>query len=215
MLLQYPAMWRAQQRGRVPLHASVCTVGGPSGPGRMTVLLAGPGGVGKSTLVHAELTGGARYTSDNICVSDGRSAWGVVEPLRLAAGRRERGGRRMPHGRRELPWPGRAGCLVPGRLVVLARGRAGVPAVTPCDPGRAARILLAGTYMAGELRRYWAFAAALALGTGVGTPHPPIEAVAAALARGTDCVTVALGDRPGPALRELLGAAGTDTEVRR
>ncbi|HEY4993158.1 MAG TPA: hypothetical protein VII33_13875, partial [Nakamurella sp.] len=50
VLVQYPALWWSGQRGRAPLHASVCTVG----DGR-TVLIAGPGGVGKSTLVNAEL----------------------------------------------------------------------------------------------------------------------------------------------------------------
>jgi len=211
VLLQYPALWRAQQRGRVPLHASVCTIGSADG---ITVLLAGPGGVGKSTLVHAELVRGALGTCDNVCVSDGRSAWGVVEPLRLPVRRHDRRGRRMPHGRRELPWPGRADRLTPARLAVLVRGSGGAPVVAPCDPAEAARTLTAGTYMAGELRRYWAFAAALALGTGVGAPHPPIEAVSAALTRGTDCVKVALGDRSGAPLRDLL-IAGADAEVSR
>src|SRR5580693_255225 len=77
VLLQYPALWWSQQRGRVPLHASVCTVGSDDG---RTVLIAGPGGVGKSTLVNAELARGAIATSDNLCVSDGRTAWGLLEP---------------------------------------------------------------------------------------------------------------------------------------
>ena len=82
VLLQYPALWRSQQRGRPR-----CTP--PSAPlaaaeGR-TVLLAGPGGVGKSTLVHRELLSGAVPTCDNVCVSDGQYAWGLVEPLRLPA----------------------------------------------------------------------------------------------------------------------------------
>ncbi|MGH7762359.1 MAG: hypothetical protein ACREOY_13255, partial [Candidatus Dormibacteraceae bacterium] len=91
VLVQYPALWRASLRGRAPLHASVCTAGG------MRPLLAGPGGVGKSTLLMQELAAGAVAIADNICVSDGTTAWGLVEPLRVEGG----AGRPMPHGRTE------------------------------------------------------------------------------------------------------------------
>lgn len=226
VLLQYPALWRSGQRGRVPLHASVHTVGGPDGP---VVLLAGPGGVGKTTLVTAALGRGAVATSDNLCVTDGHTTWGLAEPLRVpgdgpATGMHSGRGRRMPHGRREAAWPSRARQLTPGHLVVLARGDGPGPAVTPCTPEEAARFLVAGTYMAGELRRYWGFAATLALGTGAGPPHPPIEQAAAALAGRLPCHKVLLGARPGrehldgdpadgagAALHALLGAAGERT----
>jgi hypothetical protein len=220
VLLQYPALWRSQQRGRAPLHASVCGLGAAGGGlgaagglgagGDQTVLLAGPGGVGKSTLVHGELLNGALSTCDNLCVSDGQSAWGVVEPLRLPAEAHGAQGRRMPHGRREAAWPRRADQMRPARLVVLARG--GVPAVTPCDPAVAARYLVAGTYMAGELRRYWAFAATLALGTGAGASHPPVQDIADTLSRRLPCLQVTLGDRPGAPLRDLLSTTAV-TEV--
>jgi hypothetical protein len=211
VLLQYPALWRSQQRGRVPLHASVCHLGAAEGPGASevrTVLLAGPGGVGKSTLVYGELLAGAVAACDNLCVSDGHYAWGVVEPLRLPAeASRAFGGqgRRMPHGRREAAWPRRTDRMRPDRLVVLTRG--GRPAVTACDPALAARHLTAGTYMAGELRRYWAFAATLALGTGLGGSHPPVQEIADTLSTRLPCLLVTLGDHPGAPLRELLGAA--------
>jgi hypothetical protein len=208
VLLQYPALWRSQQRGRAPLHASVCGLGEADGP---TVLLAGPGGVGKSTLVHGELLGGAIATCDNLCVSDGQDVWGVVEPLRLPAEMHGGRGRRMPHGRREVAWPQRADLMRPDRLVVLVRG-GGKPAVTRCDPGLAARSLVAGTYMAGELRRYWAFAATLALGTGVGGSHPPIQDIADTLSTRLPGLQVTLGDQPGAPLRELLSATAV-TEV--
>ena len=201
VLLQYPALWRSQQRGRAPLHASVCGLGGDES---QAVLLAGPGGVGKSTLVHGELLSGAISTCDNLCVSDGQYAWGVVEPLRLPAEAHDGTGRRMPHGRREAAWPRRVDRMRPGRLVVLARG--GSPAVAPCDPALAARYLAAGTYMAGELRRYWAFAATLALGTGLGGSHPPVQEIADMLSTSLPCLQVTLGDRPGAPLRELLSA---------
>jgi hypothetical protein len=199
VLLQYPALWRSQQRGRVPLHASVC---GLAPAGGRTVLLAGPGGVGKSTLVYRELLHGAEATCDNICVSDGRVAWGLTEPLRLPAEVHGHRGRRMPHGRREAAWPRRTGELAPDLIVVLVRGSR--PGVSRCDPVLAARHLAAGTYMAGELRRYWAFAATLALGTGLGDSHPPVQQVAQELTGRLQCLQVTLGDRPGPTLRELL-----------
>jgi hypothetical protein len=204
VLLQYPALWQSQQRGRAPLHASVCGLGAADD---QAVLLAGPGGVGKSTLVHGELRSGASSTCDNLCVSDGQYAWGVVEPLRLPAEAHDGTGRRMPHGRREAGWPRRAEEMTPGRVVVLTRG--GTPGVAPCDPALAARYLVAGTSMAGELRRYWAFAATLALGTGQGGSHPPVQEIADTLSTTLPCLQVTLGDRPGAPLRELLSATAT------
>jgi hypothetical protein len=209
VLLQYPALWHSQQRGRSPLHASVCTAGGSR-----AVLIAGPGGIGKSTLVAGELARGGVSTCDNVCVSDGTTAWGLAEPLRMpsdlsAAPRR---GRRMPHGRREAPWPRRADSLVPGQLLMLTRGTGAAPGVAPCNPAEAVRSLTAGTYMAGELRRYWPFAATLALGTGVGEVHPSVHATAVELASNLPCLRVTLGGQPGPPLRELL-SAGTKAGV--
>jgi hypothetical protein len=201
VLLQYPALWRSQQRGRVPLHASVCRL---AADGRV-VMLAGPGGVGKSTLVHGELLNGAVPICDNVCVSDGQDAWGLVEPLRLPAEIGAGNGRRMPYGRREAGWLRRTDQMAPDLLVALARGSA--PGVTRCDPALAARQLTAGTYMAGELRRYWAFAATLALGTGLGSSHPPVQQIAQELSERLPCLQVTLGDRPGAPLRELLNTA--------
>jgi hypothetical protein len=206
VLLQYPALWRSQQRGRAPLHASVCGLGAAGG---QTVMLAGPGGIGKSTLVHGELLNGAACTCDNICVSDGQYAWGVVEPLRLPAEEHGGKGRRMPYGRREAAWPRRTVRLQPDRLVVLARG--GQPATAPHSQSLAARHLVTGTYMAGELRRYWAFAATLALGTGLGDSHPPVQAIADTLSSRLPCLQVTLGDHPGAPLRELLAITTTQT----
>jgi hypothetical protein len=207
VLLQYPAMWWAGRSGRAPLHASVCTLGRDDAA--RTVMIAGPGGVGKSTLLQAELSDGARCTCDNLCTSDGHSAWGVVEPMRvqvdsrLAFGGR---GRRMPHGRREIRWPSRMVTLTPDMLVVLRRGTADIPVVRPLNPEQAARVIVAGTYMAGELRRYWQFASTLALGTGVGMAHPAVEAVAAALVARLPCWEVVLAKSPGARLAALLEA---------
>ena len=208
VLLQYPALWRSQQRGRVPLHASVSTVGPPGG---RTVLIAGPGGIGKSTLVNAELARGARVASDNLCVSDGRTAWGLLEPRRVPAGAHGGGhGRRMPHGRREAPWPDRVDELQPDLVLVLRRGTGEAATTAPCPPEEAARSLVAGTYMAGELRRYWAFAATLALGTGLGGTHPPVEQVARALTARLPCLEIRLGANQGASGSVLPEATGAE-----
>ncbi len=199
VLLQYPALWRSQQRGRAPLHASVCRLAGSDG---RAVMLAGPGGVGKSTLVHGELLNGAVPICDNVCVSDGQDAWGLVEPLRLPAEVGAGKGRRMPYGRREAAWLRRTDQMAPDLLVALVRG--GQPGVTPGDPALAAPPRMAGTDMAGELRRYRALAATLALGTGLGSSHPPVERIAQELSTRLPCLLVTLGDRPGAPLRELL-----------
>ena len=201
-LLRYPALWWAGTRGRAPLHAAVCMVG----DGRV-VLLTGPGGVDRSTLVNLELAGGTA-TSCNVCVSDGAITWGVVEPHRIEDGR----GRRTPHGRAERPMRNRVPSLVPDRVVVLRRGDDETGSVRPCRPWVAERSLVAGTYMAQELRRYWAFAATLGLGTGIGPAHPPVAQVAAALARGLPGLAVTLPNRPGPRLAELLDTAGLEPE---
>ncbi len=211
VLLQYPALWWGQRRGRAPLHASVCSVGPDHG---RSVLIAGPGGVGKSTMVNAELESGAVATSDNLCLSDGRTAWGLLEPRRVPAGEGgNKHGRRMPHDRREAPWQGRVDELVPGMVLVLRRGAATTTTSAPCDPNEAARSLVAGTYMAGELRRYWAFASTLALGTGVGEVHPRVDEVARTLTAGLPCHEVTLGERPVTPLGSLFAPTFVDDGV--
>ena len=199
VLLQYPALWAAGTRGRMPLHAAALRIG------TEVLLLAGPGGVGRSTMLlealgSSDAAGDTRCAcSDNLSVSDGQAVHGLVEPIRIECA----GGRRMPHGRGECELPNRAKVLVPDRVVVLRRARGGVPTARPITARRAADVLAAGTYMAGELRRYWAFAATLALATGRGPACPRVTDVATAFAR-LPAVEITLGDRPCPSLVELL-----------
>jgi hypothetical protein len=194
-LIQYPALWWAGAVGRAPLHASaVETEAG-------VLLVAAPSGVGRSTLLVRELGRGGRTTGDNVAVSDGETVWGLVEPVRVDGG----GGRRMPHGRREMPLTGRAVSLRPAAVVVLERGDPDRSALVPCAPEAAARALVTSTYMAGELRRFWALAAELAAGTGRGPAHPPVADVAAGLTAALPCWTLRLG-RDGARLGELLAA---------
>jgi hypothetical protein len=201
VLLRYPALWWAGTRGKAPLHAAVCTAGE-----RRTVLLVGSDGVGNSTLVNLELAGGGSAICDNLCVSDGVTAWGVVEPPRVEDG----GGRRMPHGRAERSMPNRLLSMVPDRIVLLRQGRDETGSVGTCRPGVVERSLVASTYMARELRRYWAFAATLALGTGIGPAHPPVAQVASALASRLPADMVTLPNFPGPRLAELLDRTGEE-----
>jgi hypothetical protein len=193
-LLQYPALWWAGTRGRVPLHA-------PSyARRRVTPLLAGPSGVGKTTLLARELADGASAVSDNLCVGDGERVWGLVEPMRAD----HLAGRRMPHGRREGDLPNRVAVLTPDRVVVLRRGDGRRVEVRPLDAEVAARVLSTGTYMAGELRRYWSFAATLALASGLGPAHPPVVEVAQAFANRLPCLEVALPKAEGHRSSDVL-----------
>jgi hypothetical protein len=197
VLVHYPLLWRAGWRARVPLHASV--VHTPGG----TLLLAGPGGVGKSTVLVRLLAEEAVATADNLCCADRTSCYGLVEPLRTDAGGAV--GARTSHGRVERPLPARVPALSPDRIVLLERGPR--TAVTVAKPAEAARALVAGTYAAGELRRYWAFAATLALATGRGPAHPPIAEVAGWYADRLPCLRVRVGD--GATVSAALLCGGT------
>ncbi len=144
-LLQYPAMWWASRRGAAPLHAPALAHRGTG------ILLAGPSGVGKTTIVAGGAHLGAVATADNLVVSDGVTAWGVVEPVRAEGG----AGRRMAHGRRERALANRVPSVRPDRVVVLRRATPGEPAsVVPCSAEEACRELVTGTFVAGELRRF-------------------------------------------------------------
>jgi hypothetical protein len=77
----------------------------------------------------------------------------------------------------------------------------------------AARALVTSTYMAGELRRYWVFAAVLAAATGRGPAHPAVADTASRLTTRLPCWTVALGREPGARLDDLLSRAEVETWV--
>ena len=193
-LLHYPVLWWAGTRGRAPLHASACVAD------RFTPLVTAPGGVGRTTLVLDLVRAGGLTTGDNLGVGDGSMLWGLVEPIRLEDGT----GRRMPHGRREATMVGRVEALAPDAVVVLERGSSERASLQPASVEAATRSLVASTYMAGELRRYWAFAATLAAGTGLGPAHPPVGDVAEAFAANLPCFSLVLGRSHGARLAELL-----------
>jgi hypothetical protein len=191
-LLQYPALWCAAMRGRAPLHASGCTVG------ERSVLLVAHSGVGRSTLLLGAIGTGSHATGDNLAVGDGERVWGLVEPLRVDDG----DGRRMAHGRRERPFPNRVTALEPGAIVVVERGGDDTR-LRPLDAGATVLALVSSTYGAGELHRFWPFAALLAAGLGVAPAHPPVEEVARRFAAELPSYTLSLG-RTRPSLAHLL-----------
>ncbi|TDU83937.1 hypothetical protein EV138_6401 [Kribbella voronezhensis] len=198
VLVHYPALWLAMQQGLAPLHVSVVRIAG------VAVLLAGPGGVGKSSLVSREMAAGGRATCDNLAACDGTIAYGLAEPIRLPAELTEPGGRRTYHGRREHGWETRLRSLRPELIVVLRRGLQPDPRLRPITESEATRAIVAGTYAAGELLRFWPIAAALAMATGCGPAHPPVQQVAATLAARLPCLELQLGRQPGAGLTELL-----------
>jgi len=155
-----------QTRGFHPIHAAaVLTEEG-------TVLLAGPSGVGKSTLAVAlALTPGARLLADSFVVQRGREVIGVREPVLIDAWSRQWLGT-CPEGLREIEWRyglGRVGVHVTpahtaahgqaGLLLFPYRARA--PHVRPLEGAEAYQRLSAVDMIINDLRRYWAFAAVL------------------------------------------------------
>lgn len=198
VLVHYPALWWAALHGLAPLHVSVLELDG------VAVLLAGPGGVGKSSLVARELEAGASATCDNLAASDGGTAFGVLEPLRLPAGAGDAGGARAAHGRREFPWHGHVPQLSPDLVVVVRRGDAEAEAVRPVPADAAARALVAGTFAAGELRRFWSLCAVLGLATGRGPVLPAVDDVARTLTDRLPCYELELARAPGRSLYSLI-----------
>ena len=205
-LLQYPALWWAGvQHDAVPLHVSAARIG------RAGVVVAGPGGVGKSTLLYGLARDDGIPVSDNLCTYDGSLLHGLAEPVRLEAGpglrqrRLQRG--TMPHGRVEQRWAVQESVLLPSLVLVLSRGTEARSTVRPVSNEIAARTLTAGTYAAGELRRYWAFAATLALGAGLGPAHPAVDEQARGLTQRVCCAEVVLARRPDASLAEIVELA--------
>jgi hypothetical protein len=193
VLVHYPVLWRAGWRGRVPLHAAALRLRDRG------VLVVGASGVGKTTLARAEVAEGAALVSDNLVVSDGETVWGVVEPVRIEGG----DGPRTTHGRRLASMAARRSQTRVDLVVVLRRD-GGTSGCRPIAPEAATRELVASTYLAGELRRYWGFAAALTAGTGRGPVHPGVDRVAEQVCLGATCFELELGDRPAAHLSHVI-----------
>jgi len=189
-LIEYPALWRAGHRNRAPLHAFAwCN-------GDSTPLVVASGAVGS-----LELGSGGCVTGHNLAASDGSTVWGLGERFPVTG-----------EPEHDVSMPGRADALTPDSVVVLMRGASSTPSLEPCSPGTAARALVATTYAASELRRYWSLAAVLSRATGVGPTHPPVVATAGAFALNLPGFSIALGKGAGALstlLRELPRGAFT------
>jgi hypothetical protein len=194
VVLHYPAMWRAGWRGRAPLHAAALVVRDRG------VLVVGPSGVGKTTLARAEVAAGAALVSDNLVVCDGETVWGVLEPIRAEDG----DGPRTTHRRRLVSVGRRRTRHTSVDLVLVLRRDGARTSRRALTSPEAAREIVASTYGAGELRRYWGFTAALAAGTGRGPAHPGVGLVADQICAGATCVELHLGDRPAARIGEVI-----------
>ncbi|NUP48350.1 MAG: hypothetical protein HOW97_13740 [Catenulispora sp.] len=145
-LVHYPALWQAGIAGAVPIAGCVLMVKGRG------VLVSGPSGVGKSTLLAHELAAGATAISDNLVALDppNRMAHGLVEPLRADFSQLPPGiatplpRRRTTRGRGEGHLNRRADSVSVDAVVLLRRAGA-VPGLTRLGPGAAARELAAAT----------------------------------------------------------------------
>ena len=78
-----------------------------------------------------------------------------------------------------------------------SEGSTNEPTLRRCRPEVAERGFVTSTYEAGELRRYWSYAATLAAGTGAGPAHPPVSEVASDFVAARPCFSLSLGTQPG------------------
>ena len=124
-----------------------------------------------------------------------------MEPVWITSGR----GRLRARRRGEIPIKGRVPRLTPDRIVILRRAPDEPFRTAPCDPDTAARALVTGTYMAGELRGYWVVAATLAAATGLGPAQPQVDEVARRFASELPCLEVVVPNESGLRLADLLG----------
>ncbi|MBX3026843.1 hypothetical protein KF840_18195 [bacterium] len=166
-LVYYPCFWWLEHRGLGhPIHA-----GGVQLPDGI-VALAGPSGVGKSTLVAGLASDPtARLLSDTFLIQRGTSVRAVPEPLLLDQWSRGWLGSNadvllpIPHryslGRGGFHWPDEQ--LVGGgevRLLVFPQ-RAATHYVRPLPPQQAQGRIRAGDLIVNDVRRYWAYASVL------------------------------------------------------
>lgn len=205
ILVHYPTLWWAGVRGLAPLHAAVVALDD------VVVMLAGPAGLGKTKLLSTAVRDGNPAMCQNTVVSDGTCTHGLAEPIRLASSRaspgRPGGGRAhwaAARTDREHSWHDRPPVLVPDVVVTVRRGDVDRESVRSVPPTTAARSLVAGTFAAGDLGRYWSLCAILALATGLGPPAPPVADVARKLTERVPCLELTLGPRSDPSLHELL-----------
>ncbi len=202
-MIYYPMAWHLEHtRGWGLLHASAVRM--PSGK---AVLLAGLGGVGKSTLGLSLLSRpGARLISDNLLFHDHQRIYACPEPVRLDENSLTgMAGAGVEPERSDLPLQAhpkptyrvgmerQADAGTPTSVYFLRFGVG--PAVTPISPVRAAQILRAGNDLAREIKDYRPCAALLAmLAAERGVPQPAPAASLARLLEGSRCAVFRIGE---------------------
>jgi hypothetical protein len=177
-LVYYPTFWWLEHQGLChPIHAGGVQL--PNG----VVALAGPSGVGKSTLVTGlACDPAARLLSDTFLLHQGARVRSVPEPLLLDQWSRGwLGGNasalqpirhRYSLNRDGFHWPDEQ--LINGgvvRLLVFPQ-RAARHYVRPLPPHHAQGRIRAGDLIVNDVRRYWAFASVLE----VLDPNPLVQA---------------------------------------
>jgi hypothetical protein len=201
--IYYPMAWCLQRgRGWGLMHASAVAM--PSG---RAVVLAGMGGVGKSTLGLSLLSRpGARLLSDNLLFFDAHHLYSCPEPVRLddlavkgiagAGVEPERSALPLtahPKPTYALPPGLRADAAPPSAVFFLRAGAE--PSCEPIDTGRAARLLAAGNDLAREIEDYRPCAALLdTLAATRGRPRPVAPASLERLLEGIPCALFSRGE---------------------
>lgn len=177
-LVYYPAFWWLEHHGRChPIHA-----GGVQLPGGV-VAMAGPSGVGKSTLVTGlACDPAARLLSDTFLLHQGPHLRSVPEPLLLDQWSRGwlGGGaealqpisHRYSLGRNGFHWPDAQLAAAGDARLLLFPQRATAHYVRPLPPSQAQGRIRAGDLIVNDVRRYWAFASVLE----VLDPNPLVQA---------------------------------------
>ncbi len=195
-LVYYPAFWWNETvRGCHPIHAAGVVTD------RGAVVLAGPSGVGKSTLSVALAASGCAFLSETFLLHRGTEVWPVREPILLDDFSRHWLGDAMaglePLGRNFVferqGYHCLSGLAERGRAaVLLVPRRAPQTYLRPIAAVEAHRRLSAGGQLIRDQRRYAAFAAALEALAGRGLVEQR-EQELHRLTQGASCFELGLG----------------------